>query len=119
MKRLFAIAGLVALTVSSVWAVKPVVLESGDTSTAFIGPNAFINAYNAADDGDVIYLPGFQFSVPNPFEKNLTIYGAGYHPDDTEASGLSMLTGTFNLRAGASGSHFEGIRFSGQIVFCG
>ncbi len=117
MKRLFAIAGLVVLTVSISMAQQRVVLESGDTTTTFGGANAFVNAYNAASDGDTLYLPGLQFSVPNPFEKQLTIYGAGYHPDHTAATGQTQLNGNLNVHEGAQDSHFEGIFFRDSISF--
>ena len=105
------------VAVSTALAQKPVILESNGTSTAFGAPDAFINAYNAASDGDTIYLGGMGYTIPNPFEKQLTVYGAGYHPDHTEATGQAFVSGTVNIRAGASGSRFEGIRFSGEILF--
>jgi len=117
MKAILTIAGLIFLAVSTSMAQQRVVLESGDTTTAFGGANAFVNAYNAASDGDTLYLPGLQFSVPNPFEKQLTIYGAGYHPDHTEVTGQTRLSGSLNLRAGASGSHFEGLYFNDGISY--
>ena len=117
MKTIFTIAGLMVLAVSTVMAQQRVILESGTSTTVFGGENAFVQAYDEASDGDTLYLPGLQFSLPSFFQKRLTIYGTGYHPDHAEVTGQTRLTGTLRLYAEASGSRFEGILFAGPVHF--
>lgn len=93
-----------------------VILQSNGETTIFSSSNGFIDAYNAAVDGDTIYLPGLQYSSPGDFAKSLTVFGTGYHPDHTEATGRTRISG-FRFRDGSSASHFEGMYVSGSIQF--
>ena len=43
-------------------------------------------AYEAANAGDTIYLPGGSFNMPSNIDKGLVWIGVGYHPDSTEAT---------------------------------
>ena len=93
-----------------------VVLQSEGEMTTFATANSFIDAYNAASDGDTIYLPGIEFSSPSPFNKRLVVYGTGHHPAATEATGETIISGLL-LDSGAAGSHFEGFRVNGNVTF--
>ncbi len=94
------------------------ILQSNGETTIFSTPDAFIDAYAAAVDGDTIYLPGLQYTSPGDFEKSLTVFGTGYHPGHTEATGRTRISG-FIFRDGSSGSHFEGMYVSGYVQFAG
>jgi hypothetical protein len=116
MRTLTYITLALLLLAFSTQAQNKVVLESNGETTVFGGTNAFTDAYNAATDGDVIYLPGQQFSAPT-FNKSVAIYGTGIHPDATIATDQTKLSGNVTIAAGASDSHFEGIYFTGNVSF--
>lgn len=117
--RNFYLITLILLSLSiTTYAQKQVILQSNGEYTIFSSANAFEDAYNAAEDGDTIYLPGLQYSSPSNIEKSITVYGTGYHPDHTEATARTRISG-FRFRDGSSGSHFEGMYVSGTIQFTG
>lgn len=72
-------------------------------------------AYLDAVDGDTIYLPGGTFAPPSLIEKRLTIYGTGHYPEESAATGKSIINGTINLGAGADNVHIEGVDVTGGI----
>lgn len=93
-------------------AQKVVALHSASGTQMFSGQDPFIDAHNAAVDGDTIYLPGGVFNGPQNFSKNLTVIGAGYHPDSTQVTGFTMISNQMRLWAGSDNSYFEGLRFA-------
>ncbi|MBN2486640.1 MAG: hypothetical protein JXB34_11760 [Bacteroidales bacterium] len=101
----------------SMHAQKKVALHSNGTTTFFGGASPYTDAYNAAVDGDTIYLPGGQFSAPH-ISKRLTVIGVGHHPDSTTALGETILNGFYIYAAGAK-SYFEGLKITGNISFGG
>ena len=107
------LAGLMIFTAD---AQKRVVLQSMGVMTTFSTANSFIDAYNAAADGDTIYLPGLEYTSPNPFNKRLVVYGTGHDPVATASTGRTIING-FTLDPGASGSHLEGIYIKSGITF--
>lgn len=110
MKNLFFIA-LLTLSFTGVQAQKVVALHSANGTQMFSGQNPFVDAHEAAMDGDTIYLPGGVFTAPTLFSKSLTVIGAGYHPDSTQATGFTSVSNHFVLNSGSDNSYFEGIRF--------
>ena len=117
MTRFFTTTLVLSFFALTSFAQQRVILQSNGNASVFGGASAFTDAYDAASNGDTLYLPGLQFSVPSAFDKSLTIFGTGYHPDHTEATGVTRLSGTININAGATGSHFEGIYFTHNISF--
>ena len=118
MNRIFILALVLnAFTLTSL-AQHNVILQSDGETTIFSSSNGFIDAYNAAVDGDTIYLPGLQYSSPSPIEKRITVYGTGYHPQHTQATGRTRING-FRFGEGSSGSHFEGMYVSSGIRLIG
>ncbi|MGF1587463.1 MAG: hypothetical protein ACFCUM_19260 [Bacteroidales bacterium] len=107
------LAGLMIFTAD---AQNKVVLQSMGVMTTFSTANSFIDAYNAAADGDTIYLPGLEYTSPNPFNKRLVVYGTGHDPVATASTGRTIING-FTLDPGASGSHLEGIYIKSGITF--
>lgn len=74
MNKTLLITLTLTLLVSTLLGQKRVVLQSNGSTTIFGGSNAFLEAYNEAVNGDTLYLPGLQFSVPSPFDKSLVIF---------------------------------------------
>lgn len=93
-----------------------VALESNGTTTVFGGSNPFLDAYNAATDGDIIYLPGATMTG-FAIDKGVTIIGAGHYPSATIATNPTVITGNITINANADGLHLEGIYFTGNITF--
>lgn len=109
---------VLTLFVLTSFAQHNVILQSNGETSIFSSSNAFADAYNAAEDGDTIYLPGLQYNSPANIEKSITVFGAGYHPAHTEATGRTRIS-SLRFRDGSSGSHFEGMYVSGSIQFAG
>lgn len=74
-------------------------------------------ALTAAVDNDTVYIPGSSFTESLTLNKKLVIYGAGFHPDSTKASGMTEIFGSINVYGGASGSHLEGFYLSIDINY--
>ncbi len=105
------------LFISGIYAQKRVILESGSTTTIFGGASPFVDAYNAAVDGDIIYLPGGSLVPPSGITKSLTIYGVGHHPDYSTATEPTTITSNISLYTGADNFKLEGVLINGGIVF--
>lgn len=117
MKRILTTTWILSFFALTTFAQQKVILQSNGNASVFGGASAFTDAYDAASDDDTLYLSGLQFSVPSAFNKKIAIFGSGYHPNHTEATGVARLSGTINMKVEAAGSHFEGIYFNNSIVF--
>lgn len=71
-------------------------------------------AYNAAVNGDTIYLPGGNISGIT-LQKSLTLIGVGHHPDSTSATGTTILS-YLSIYGTASNSFITGIYFTQNVV---
>ena len=69
--------------------------HEGEIST-FYGARALVEAYNAADNGDVITLSSGSFVATN-IEKGITIRGAGMAIDATTQTEPTIITGDFQI----------------------
>ncbi len=118
MKKIIITTLLISIFALTAVAQHNVILQSNGETTIFSTSDAYIDAYNAAENGDTIYLPGIQYNSPAEITKSITVFGTGYHPDNTEATGRTRISG-FRFRDGSSGSHFEGMYVSGTIEFAG
>jgi hypothetical protein len=96
-------------------AQRVVALHGTSGVTVYSGVNPFIDAYNASVAGDTIYLPGGAFAAPTLIDKQLYVYGAGYHPDSTVATNPTLIGGGLNLGENSDHSHFEGVNFTNQV----
>ena len=85
-------------------------LQQGETMTAFYGVNAFVDAYNAAEDGAVITLSEGQFNDVSSIEKSITV--VGNMAFDVEGYEKTFLSTTYIK---ADNVTFEGINFTGSI----
>lgn len=108
-----------ALLVAAIhlYAQQRVALHSNGTTTIFGGSTPFIAAYDAAQDGDTLYLPGSALTVPPVINKRLTIFGAGHYPDSTEATNKTFLSGSLNISENADSLFLEGMEINGNIQF--
>ena len=52
-------------------------LKHNDSISAYYGQNAFVEAYNAAANGDIITLSDGIFNAPSSVEKGITVRGNG------------------------------------------
>lgn len=93
-------------------------LQQGETMTPFYGENAFIEAYEAASDGDVITLSSGNFHTVGKIEKQVKIIGNGFYRGETHIDYKNVLfygTGgswvTTSLLITADNVEIEGIKF--------
>lgn len=107
---------VMSLGIFTVYSQPRVSLEHNGNTTIFIGNGAFVEAYNASVDGDIIFLPGGTFDVPTIYKK-LKIYGAGVFPDATTATGKTYLNGTLSIMEGSSDFRLEGVEIIGALNF--
>lgn len=117
MIKIITLAFLCILLAAQVKAQRVVALHSSSGVSVFSSVNPFIDAYNAANNGDTIYLPGGVVTPPNSFSKRLYIYGAGMHPDSTQATFPSVINGGINfINADANHTHIEGVQILGGLT---
>ena len=86
-------------------------LQQGETMTAFYGVNAFVDAYNAAEDGAVITLSEGQFNYVSSIEKSITL--VGNMAFDVEGYEKTYISGT---TVNADNVTFEGIYFTSNVA---
>jgi hypothetical protein len=113
LNTIFATLLLMSTTIN---AQQRVALHNNGTTTIFSSTSPFIDAYNAAADGDTIYLPGGTFTPPANFEKKLIIFGAGHYVDSTMATGKTFINGGVQLRENADNFHIEGVEITGSVT---
>lgn len=112
---LFVLVALLATTTAL--NAQKVALHSAGTIQHFEGTDGLKAAYEASTDGDTIYLPGGAFNMPDGFEKQLTIFGAGHYPDSTQATRKTTLNSTLYLNVNADNFYMEGVDINGNISF--
>ena len=123
-KRLFI--SVIALCCTMVaWAQEndmlTVILQHEGNATLFVGMNAFINAHEAAVDGDVITLSAGKFNLTS-ITKKVSVYGAGYEEDETTGTGVTSLLkwNGYDMMIGKTGEvlknvHLEGLRMESNL----
>lgn len=80
--------------------------------------NDITQAFENAVYGDTIYLPGGEFTLSAEQQiqnKKLTIYGAGYNPDSTQATYHTYINHGMTFKGNCDGSYITGIHFNGNI----
>jgi hypothetical protein len=111
MKTIMKVVTVLILLLSfQTQAQQRVALQSNGATTIFSSLNPLIDAYNAALDGDTIYLSGGAFVMPTAVAKGITFFGAGFHLDSTTATQASVITNNWSIAAGADGLYLEGIQ---------
>ena len=84
MKKTFLLlVALVATVVGANAQGQTATLQQGDKMTPFYGPDAFVQAYNAAQKGAVITLSAGTFNTVDSVMKEVKIIGNGYKENKT------------------------------------
>ena len=96
-------------------AQKLTALVSNGVTTMYGSASQFTDAYNAATTGDTIYLPGGPIA-PVTIDKSIAIYGAGYHPDSTQATSATYLTSGIVFNQNADSASITGVEVNGSIT---
>lgn len=90
-------------------------LQQGDKMTPFYGPDAFVQAYNAAQKGAVITLSAGSFNTVDSITKQVTIIGNGYRDDKTVLKTLDP--GSVSLRVyEANNVKLEGLDLGNVVI---
>lgn len=125
-KSILLLIAIMTMVHASAQDVEVVTLQNGDDVQLFLGPNAFIEALDAAENGNVITLSPGRYNATD-ITKPVTIYGSGY---ETKADSLSVaegkalyptiLYGNFDISLDSLDQqsnhlYMEGIYFSGHI----
>lgn len=92
-------------------------LQHKGQTKVFYGQNSFVEAYNAALNGDTLNLSVGGFTPPPSISKGITVVGAGYYPDSASEKIRTTITGTININAGSDSLHLEGIYVNGHLYF--
>lgn len=102
----------------SVTAILQHVVDGTETVKVYVGKEAFKKAYNDAVNGDVITLSSGSFDTPSPFQKELSVYGAGYEEDAASGTAVTTLNNSINIKdiESLSNLHFEGLRINSTIT---
>lgn len=119
MKKIILLLVAIALTSAKMMAEGlTATLQQGETMTAFYGVNAFVDAYNAAEDGAVITLSEGQFNDVSSIEKSITVIGNMAF--DVEGYEKTYLANDRNVTINADNVTLEGIYWSSSyILFLG
>ena len=108
----------VAGTAKSLAQTQVATLQHGEETTAFYGVNAFVEAHEAAESGDIITLSSGNF-VPTDITKGITLRGAGCTVD-TVAGTLPTIIGgefTFTMEEESDFLSIEGILFTNTVHY--
>lgn len=89
--------------------------ESGLNCTPYYNGD-LETAYQEANAGDYIYLPGGVFTLSSSMDKKIHMVGAGISITDASVTGISKITNEINFYSGSNGSSFEGIEFTTVIA---
>jgi len=92
-------------------------LQHNGTSTMFYGTTSFTDAYNAAVNGDTLYLSVGGFTPPSVLAKGIIVVGANHFPDSATLKIRSTILGDLTINKGADNLHLEGIYINGNINY--
>ena len=111
MKKLLTLIVLMVITIGVKSQTLTATLQQGDVITPFYGENAFIEAYDAAEDGAVITLSVgyFKFKYGSNIEKSLSIIGSGAFGSDETITYVDILC------VRANNVRIEGVYFKNKI----
>lgn len=116
MKLTFLILAFTLFSSMSLFAQRKVALQQNGVTTIFSGTQPFVDAFNAAVNGDTLYLPGGLLTGPSSYNKGVTIFGTGLRIDSTLVTERTVLS-SISIGAGADKLHLEGIFVTGSINF--
>lgn len=111
MKKTILLLVAIALTSAKMMAEGlTATLQQGEAMTAFYGVNAFVDAYNAAEDGAVITLSEGKFNDVSSIEKSITVIGNMAF--DVEGYEKTYLANDGDVTINADNVTLEGIYWS-------
>lgn len=114
-KSLFILAMLMLAAITNALAQTQVAtLQHGDDISVFYGTNAFVEAHNAAADGDIVTLSSGSFTVPSSITKAITLRGAGMMSDSVSQIEPTIFAESvfFNVDNDSVPLQVEGVLFS-------
>lgn len=82
-------------------------LKHNDSISVYYGQNAFVEAYNAAANGDIITLSDGIFNAPSRVQKGITVRGNGAFADTARHSTGTRFRDSFDLLNLGDSLHFE------------
>lgn len=109
-KKIILALVCLSFTISGSAAKLTATLQSGDKITPFYGSNAFVEAYNAAVNGDIITLSPGEFNATN-IEKSITVIGT--YAFDTDLSKATQFSASVTISE--DNVTLEGVRFTSYI----
>lgn len=116
-KSAFVLALLMLAAMTKAFAQDQIAtLQHNGEISVFYGGNAFVEAYNAAENGDMITLSAGNFNSCD-ISKFITIHGAGVRQDN-EVDDRTALIGLFSLRGGGTETEhltIEGVYFPARV----
>jgi hypothetical protein len=116
-KNNFHLVILIVILNLSLNAQKKVALHHAGTTQIFGGIQPLTDAYNAAQSGDTIYVPGGLYTIPT-IAKRIALIGTGYFTDSTNATGRTQING-LTIDIGADKSYISGLYIVGNIFMNG
>lgn len=120
MKKIFLVLAMISASiVVNAQDTRVATLTHGSSVTAFYGQSAFVNAHEAATEGDIITLSSGVFSAPT-IEKAVTIRGVGMKADEANGIKPTVITGSMYIQLPESATKqlsIEGLKFSDQLWF--
>ncbi len=108
----------VAGTAKSLAQTQVATLQHGEETTAFYGVNAFVEAHEAAESGDIITLSSGNF-VPTDITKGITLRGAGVAVDTLAGTLPTVIGGDLSLEMEDESEilSIEGILFTNIVRY--
>lgn len=91
-------------------------LHHEGNTTLYKGPNAFVEAHDAAVDGDVITLSAGTFTLVPVLKKSIAVYGAGFEAEDGTDRGVTTLSGGLHIGAD-DGATLSNVRLEGLYIY--
>ncbi|NMD01178.1 MAG: hypothetical protein GYA62_15850 [Bacteroidales bacterium] len=116
MKKTIYLNLLAAISFMMTVNAQTVALQSALGAQIFKGNTSLADAYNAAQNGDTLYLSGGSYTPPAAFDKQLMIFGAGHYPDSTQVTGKTFITANFVLTENADGFYIDGLEITGNFI---
>jgi hypothetical protein len=113
MKRVIQVLTAVVLSSLTAFAQTTIIVQNGSSSATYATLDA---ALAAASAGSFIYLSGGNFTLSQPIsQSNLSIIGAGHHPDSTAETGITAISSTITLHKGANNLYLDGLYITGDL----
>lgn len=115
MKTIYILSAILLLNFTATAQKNVVALHSGETVTFFEGHDALSTAYNASQNGDILYLSGGSFPGID-INKSISIIGVGVHPDSVAATLPTTITGNMSINSSANNAKIVGLEILGNLT---